>query len=134
MAKGSSEVLEISTNDLDKIRQSKRSAERAIQSEKMTILGNFVNLARVESDAPNHASSSNGTSCSNCILDSEASTHVTGKWSEFASYAPHPSTHKETIQTADGTYQPDKGVGTCNPSITLLSSYMLYHFQLVWCL
>jgi hypothetical protein len=74
MAKGSSEVLEISTKDLDKTRQSKRSAQRAIQSENTTILGNVVNLAHVESDAPNHASSSNGTSCSNCILDSGAST------------------------------------------------------------
>jgi hypothetical protein len=45
------------------------------------------------------------------ILDSGASTHVTGR-SEFASYAPHPSTHKEMIQTANGTYQPIIGVGS----------------------
>jgi hypothetical protein len=33
-----------------------------------------------------------------------------GYWSEFAAYAPHPPMYKETIQTADGTYQLVKGV------------------------
>jgi len=43
--------------------------------------------------------------------------------SEFASFTPYPDAHKETIQTADGTYRSIKGVGTvrCTPSITLSS-------------
>jgi hypothetical protein len=44
------------------------------------------------------------------ILDSGASTYVTGRKSEFASYATYPPTHKETIQSADGTYHPFIGV------------------------
>ena len=48
MAKESNEVLEISTKDLEKIRQSKRSAERVVQSGKTKILGNSVNLAQIE--------------------------------------------------------------------------------------
>jgi hypothetical protein len=57
------------------------------------------------------------------ILDSGASKHVTGAPSEIVFYTPHPSTYKETIQTADGTCQPIKGFGTvqCTPSITLSS-------------
>ena len=57
------------------------------------------------------------------ILDSGASRHVTGAQSEFLTYKSYPSTHKETIQTADGTCQPIKGIGTvnCTPSINLTS-------------
>jgi len=78
-----------------------------------TVLGNLINLARLGT----------GTFNVNWILDSGASRHVTGASSEFASYTPFPPMHKETIQTADGTAQPIKGVGTvkCTPSITLSS-------------
>ena len=78
-----------------------------------TILGNLVNLAHPDK----------GTSLANWILDSGASKHVTGTLSEFASYNPFAPMQKETIQTADGTAQPIKGVGTvqCTPSITLSS-------------
>jgi hypothetical protein len=122
-AKGSGEVLEFSTKDLETLRKANRSAERANQSGKTTVLGNFVNLAQIEEGISNQAPTLDETSRSNWILDSGATTHVTGRWSEFASYAPHPPMHKETIQTADGTYQPVKGVGTvkCTPSITLSS-------------
>ena len=48
MAKESNEVLEISTKDLEKMRQSERSADRVIQSGKTKILGNSVNLAHLE--------------------------------------------------------------------------------------
>src|SRR6266540_3466730 len=60
---------------------------------------------------------------SNWILDSGASRHVISMSSEFASYTPYPYSHKETIQTADGTSRSIKGVGTvrCTPSITLSS-------------
>jgi hypothetical protein len=74
------------------------------QSGKTTVLGNFVNLAQTEEGVSNRASMLDGTSCSRWILDSGAPAHVTGRWSEFASYAPHPPMYKETIQTADGTY------------------------------
>jgi hypothetical protein len=92
--KGSSEVLDI-LEELEKSSQLKKDPGIPKQSGKTTNLGNFVNLAPT----------SNEVSRSNWILDSGASTHVTGR-SEFASYASYPPTHKETIQTADGTYQP----------------------------
>jgi len=78
-----------------------------------TILGNLVNLAHPDK----------GTSLANWILDSGASKYVTGTLSEFASYNPFAPMRNETIQTADGTAQPIKGVGTvqCTPSITLSS-------------
>jgi len=83
------------------------------QEETPTILDNLINLARPLT----------GASHANWILDSSASKHVTGQSNEFASYTPYPSTYKETIQTADGTHQPIKGVGTvkCSPSIMLSS-------------
>jgi len=83
------------------------------QEETPTILDNLINLARPLT----------GASHANWILDSGASKHVTGQSNEFASYTPYPSTYKETIQTADGTHQPIKGVGTvkCSPSIMLSS-------------
>ena len=55
------------------------------------------------------------------ILDSGASKHVAGTSTEFESYTQYPITHCETIQTADGTSQPIKGVGSvqCTPTIKL---------------
>jgi len=57
------------------------------------------------------------------ILDSGATKHVSGMSNEFASYTPHPCTHKEMIRTANGTSCLVKGVGTvqCTPSIGLSS-------------
>ena len=85
-----------------------------------TILGNLVNLAHPDK----------GTSLANWILDSGASKHVTGTLSEFASYNPFAPMRNETIQTADGTAQPIKGVGTvqCPPSITLSSDLYVPSF------
>jgi transposase InsO family protein len=57
------------------------------------------------------------------ILDSGASKHVTGSSKEFESYTQYPLRHIETIQTADGTSQPIKGLRTvqCTPAIKLSS-------------
>jgi transposase InsO family protein len=108
--------------EIEELRESKKIVEVPKQGEKTTALQNCINLAQAEEGMSNRAPTLNGT-CSNWILDSGASAHVTGRWSEFASYAPNPPMHKETIQTANGTYQPVKGVGTvkCTPSITLSS-------------
>ena len=84
------------------------------EREKTTVLGNLVNLAHpMQMQVPH----------STWILDSGASRHVTGMPSEFVSFTPYPPTYKETVQTADGTSQPIKGVGRvqCTPSITLSS-------------
>jgi hypothetical protein len=51
---------------------------------------------------------------------------VTGRWSEFASYAPHSPMYKETIQTADGTYLLVKGVGIGHSEM-----YSIIKFSLV---
>uniref|UniRef100_A0ACD5ZUN6 Uncharacterized protein n=1 Tax=Avena sativa TaxID=4498 RepID=A0ACD5ZUN6_AVESA len=108
--------------EIEELRESKKIAEVPKQGEKTTSLQNCVNLAQAKEGMSNRAPMLNKT-CSNWILDSGASTHVTGRWSEFSSYAPNPPMHKETIQTTDGTYQPVKGVGMvkCTPSITLFS-------------
>lgn len=57
------------------------------------------------------------------VLDSGASKHVTGSINEFECYQLYSQPHRETIQTADGTAQPIKGVGAvqCTPSIKLKS-------------
>jgi hypothetical protein len=114
-AKGSSEVLDI-LEELEKSSHLKKDLGNPKQSGKTTNLDNFINLAPT----------SNELSRSNWILDLGASTHVTGRRSEFASYAPHLPTHEETIQTVDRTYQPVIGVGTvkCTPSITLPSVFI----------
>jgi hypothetical protein len=117
-AKGSCEVLDI-LEELEKSSQLKKDPGNPKQSGKTTNLGNFVNLPPT----------SNEVSRSNWILDSGASTHVTCRRSEFASYAPHPPTHKETIQTADGTYQPVIGVGTVRCLLHRRQSYMFHHFR-----
>ncbi|KAK1609557.1 hypothetical protein QYE76_033230 [Lolium multiflorum] len=60
---------------------------------------------------------------SDWVLDSGASRHVTGNSREFEMYNQYPSTYHETIQTADGTAQPVKGVGDvqCSSNIKLSS-------------
>ncbi|XP_071680627.1 uncharacterized protein [Lolium perenne] len=60
---------------------------------------------------------------SDWVLDSGASKHVTGNIREFELYNQYLSTYHETIQTADGTTQPIKGVGVvqCSSSIKLSS-------------
>ena len=57
------------------------------------------------------------------ILDYGASKYVTGAQNEFLKYKQYPSTHKETVQTTDGTYRLIIGIGTinCRPSINLTS-------------
>ena len=54
--------------------------------------------------------------------NSGASRHVTGKVSEFVSYFPNKH-NCDTVQTADGTSQPVKGIGSiqCTPTIRLSS-------------
>jgi hypothetical protein len=56
---------------------------------------------------------------SDWVLDSGALKHVTGNLKE----SQHPSTNKETIQTADGTTQPimENGMVQCTPTISLSS-------------
>ncbi|CAD6271158.1 unnamed protein product [Miscanthus lutarioriparius] len=76
---------------MEQLQGSSRGSEFPKENKKATMLGNLINLARP---------------------DKGASRHVTGASSEFESYSAYPSTHSETIQTADGTCQPIKGVGS----------------------
>lgn len=85
--------------------------------------GNFAHFAYTDEGNVANASIFTHKSCPDWILDSGASKHVTGNSKEFESYIQHPPTHNETIQTADGTSQPIKGLGTvqCTPVIKLSS-------------
>jgi len=85
--------------------------------------GDFINFTYLDEGNYAHASIPIQISRLNWILDSGASRHVTGTSSEFVSYTQYPPTSKETIQTADGTPQSIRGVGTvqCTPSIKLSS-------------
>jgi hypothetical protein len=112
MAKESGEVLQISAKELVRLIQSNKNSESLKESGRATISSNSINLAQTKEGISNRAPLVNETYGSNWILDSGASAHVTGSRSEFASYAAHPPIHKETIQIADGTYQPVKGVDT----------------------
>ncbi|CAD6342282.1 unnamed protein product [Miscanthus lutarioriparius] len=87
---------------MEQLQGSSRGSEFPKENRKATMLGNLINLARP---------------------DKGASRHATGASSEFESYSAYPSTHSETIQTADASCQPIKGVGSvkCSPSITLSS-------------
>ncbi len=82
----------------------------ADSQEATQVVENVANLAHPEKS-------------SKWILDSGASQHVTGMYSEFNSYTPYPHTYHETIQIADGTSRSIRGVGTvqCTPFITLSS-------------
>jgi hypothetical protein len=89
----------------------------------------FVNFTYTNEGNYAHALVPTHVTRSNWILDSGASKHVTSTSSEFISYIGYPPTRKEIIQTADGTPQPIKGVGTvqCTPSIKFSS--VLYMFK-----
>lgn len=112
MGKGSDGMLEISVEELEKLKNLRR-VERDIENTGMTtVLGTAC-----------QASTFPHVSKSKWILDSGASPHVTGTSSEFTTFTPYSSTCKETIQIADGTSQPVRGVGDvqCTPSIMLSS-------------
>lgn len=74
--------------------------------------GNFANLVSMDEGNSEKASLATNENDTEWILDSGASKHVAGKFGVFESYIKHPSTHKGTIQTADGTKQPVVGEGT----------------------
>lgn len=88
--------------------------------------GNFDHVVYTKEGNSANASIFPHKSFSDWILDSGASKHVAGTLNEFDSYIQYPPEHNETIQTADGTPQPIKGVGTvqCTPCIKL--SYVLH--------
>jgi hypothetical protein len=75
-----------------------------------TDFGNFANYACEGEGTQAQALASSYHPHLDWIIDSGASKHVTGIFDIFSSYTPY--THLETIQTADGTSQPIKGVGS----------------------
>ncbi|KAJ1272565.1 hypothetical protein BS78_06G212200, partial [Paspalum vaginatum] len=101
----------------------KEKVESSREKNQGSYVGDFVNFAYTDEGNYAHASIPTRISQLNWILDSGASKHVTGALCEFESYMQYPHKHKETIQTADGTSQSIKGIGTvqCTPSIKLSS-------------
>jgi len=85
-----------------------------------------ANLVHFDPGILNQAFTSAQSSNSNWILDSCASRHVTGMSSEFLSYTPYTHSHNETIQTADGTSRPIKGVGMVQCTLSVTLSSVLY--------
>jgi hypothetical protein len=123
---GSEEELtqaESSSAKTEEPRQWKKNIERLGGKDQDDYVGDFVNFAYIDEGNYAHASMASNISQLNWILDSGASKHVTGASCEFESYMQYPPTRKETIQTADGTSQSIKGIGTvqCTPSIKLSS-------------
>ena len=96
-----------------------------------TNFGNFANYACAGEGTQAQALASSYHPHLDWIIDSGASKHVTGTFDTFASYTPY--THLETIQTANGTSQPIKGVGSvgCTPHITLRSVLHVPSFPVV---
>ena len=88
-----------------------------------TSFGQFAHFVYTDKGNTENASLAAHKLDSDWILDSGASRHVTGSIREFELYNQYPSTYHETIQTADGTAQPVKGVGVvkCSSSINLSS-------------
>ena len=119
----SCKVAGIATAELEEQKQLKGKTHSMEDEDAEAPSGGFINFAYIDEGNYAHASISPQISRLNWILDSGASRHVTGTSSEFMSYTLYPPTHNETIQTADGTPQPIKGVGTvqCTPSILLSS-------------
>jgi hypothetical protein len=83
--------------------------------------GNFANYAHVGKGTQAHPLASSYDPYLDWIIGLGASKHVTGSFNSFASYNPY--THLETIQTADRTSQPIRGLGLvgCTPHLTLPS-------------
>jgi hypothetical protein len=97
--------------DFEELRQVKEKYGNFEDQAQELHSGDFINFAYIDEGNYAHASIPTQISKLNWILDLRASKHVTGTSSEFVSYTQCPPTHKETIQTADGTSQPIKGVG-----------------------
>ena len=97
--------------------------------------GNFAHFVSTDEGNCAHASILSQRSHPDWILDSGASKHVAGTSMEFESYIPYPPTCKETIQTADGTSQPIKGIGTiqCTPLLNFHLFCMFLPFQSILC-
>jgi len=123
---GTSDMVMIPAAELEELRKLKKNdndLKSDSQGTTITATDNVANLVYSDSGILNQAFTSMQSYTSNWILDSGASRHVTGMSTEFASYSPYTHSYKETIQTADGTSRPIRGVGTvqCTPSITLSS-------------
>ena len=111
------------TGEVEKSKKVSESEGKSNEEDSEIHYGDFVNFAYMDEGNYANTSVSSQISQLNWILDSGASRHVTGATSEFASYTQYPPTRRETIQTADGTPQPIKGVGIvqCTPTIKLSS-------------
>ena len=123
---GASDLVTISTTELEELRKLKENKNNSKSDDQGTVSTSTDNVANfIHSDAgmKKQALLSIKNSNSSWILDFGASRHVTGMSSEFTSYTPYSYSHKEIVQTADGTSRPIRGVGTvqCTPSITLSS-------------
>lgn len=117
---GDEDLITIPASELKELRKLKENKNDSTSDDQGAVSTSTDNL---DPGIKNHALISMRKSNSSWILDSGASKHVTGRSSEFASYKLYPSSYKKTVQTADGTFQPIRGVGTvkCTPSITLSS-------------
>ena len=123
---GASDLVTISATELEELRKLKENKNNSKSDDQGTVPTSTDNVANfIYSDAAmkKQALLSIKNSNSSWILDFGASRHVTGMSSEFTSYTPYSYSHKEIVQTADGTSRPIRGVGTvqCTPSITLSS-------------
>ena len=88
--------------------------------------GHFAHFVYTDEGKTESASIATHKLNSDWILDSRASKHVAGCIGEFESYKQFPSTHRETIQTADGTAQQIKGTGIVQCTRNIKLSFVLH--------
>ena len=91
--------------------------------------GHFAHFVYTDEGKTESASLATHRLNSEWILNSGASKHVAGCIGEFESYKHFPSTHRETIQTADGTAQQIKitRIVQCTRNIELSSVLLMTH-------
>jgi hypothetical protein len=108
------------------------------EEQKEALFGNFAHYVHANEGNIGRVSIATQNFDSVWILDYGASKHVTGSINEFDSYSQYPLTHRGTIQTADGTSQTIRGVGSVQytqykNSISTACSYFSSKFGVSKC-
>ncbi|XP_074337147.1 uncharacterized protein LOC141674319 [Apium graveolens] len=120
-------------SELEELRAYKQRMESSnTQCSTYSFLGNVEDYAHAGSGIPSRALASFKLSSLDWIIDSSASKNVKRSSSGFDTYFKYPPSHKETIQTADGSFQPIEGISSvkCTTSLALESVLHIPSFSI----